>query len=105
MSRKLIRPTLPSRGATSQGRTGGRRPLPPEATNAEASYLTQAIESGALFVVTLLNGDEIRGTLEYYDRDCLKIEPEGGARLLLRKDKIRHYRAEPRPVAGTPEGA
>ena len=42
----------------------------------------------------LLDGREIRGKLEYYDRDCLKIEPEGGARMLLRKDKIKYYRAE-----------
>lgn len=101
--RKLIRPSLPG-GRADGDRRGPRREPPPEATNAEAAYLQQVIQDGARLEVTLLNGQVLRGRLEYYDRDCLKLEPEGGARLLLRKDKIKYYRAasSAKPAAAGP---
>jgi hypothetical protein len=94
--RKLIRPSLPG-GRADGDRRGPRRELPPEATNAEAAYLQQAIQDRAVLELTLLSGQVLRARLEYYDRDCLKLEPEGGARLLLRKDKIKYYRVESAP--------
>ena len=101
--RKLIRPSLPG-GRNDTDRRGPRRELPPEATHAEAQYLQQAIQDGSTLVVTLLDGTVLRGRLEYYDRDCLKLEPEGGARMLLRKDKIKHYRVEAAGKGGAAGG-
>ena len=98
--RKLIRPSLHA-GRSGAARRGQKRGLPPEATNAEVAYLQQVINDGATLLITLVGGRELKGRLEYYDRDCLKIEPEGGARLLLRKDKIKYYRTEVRPPAPT----
>lgn len=97
--RKLIRPALAG-AKPGRGPKGPRKPAPPEDTHAEASYLQQATDGRTLLIVTLLDGRVVRGKLEYYDRDCLKIEPTGGARMLLRKDKIKYYRTEavePRP--------
>ena len=68
--------------------------MPPAETHAEASYLQQATDGRTILVVTLLDGRVLRGKLEYYDRESLKLEPESGARMLLRKDKIKYYRAE-----------
>ena len=92
--RKLIRPALDG-AKPGRGLKGQRKPAPPEETHAEASYLQQATDGRTLLIVTLLDGRVIKGKLEYYDRDSLKIEPTGGARMLLRKDKIKYYRTEP----------
>ena len=99
MPRKLIRPQVQQLRAGPHA-LPAKRPVPPESTQAEASYLAQAIESKATLVIRLVGGDEIRGRLEYYDRDCLKIEPEGGRKILLRKDKIKYYRVERSPAKG-----
>jgi len=92
--RKLIRPALDG-AKPGRGPKGPRKPMPPAETHAEANYLQQATDGRTLLVVTLLDGTVVRGKLEYYDRDSLKIEPLGGARMLLRKDKIKYYRTEP----------
>jgi len=92
LPRKLIRPSLPHHAST--GPRGQRKPAPPETTSAEASYLVQAIESRARLTVHLVGGQVVEGILEFYDRDVLKLEPRRGPKLLVRRDKIKYYRAE-----------
>ena len=89
MSRKLIRPTLGRSRAASAAVV--RRHAPSSATQAEAGYLHHAIESGSTLVVRLLGGTEIRGRIDYYDRDCIRLQREGQPDLLLRKEKIKYY--------------
>jgi hypothetical protein len=102
--RKLIRPALDG-AKPGRGPKTARKPAPPEETHAEANYLQQATDGRTLLVVTLLDGRVIKGRLEYYDRDSLKIEPSGGARMLLRKDKIKYYRSERVEAASAEESA
>ena len=46
-------------------------------------------------VVELDNGEKIRGRIEWYDRNCLKVNRTDGPNLLLFKHAIRYlYKQE-----------
>ncbi len=46
-------------------------------------------------VVQLLDGEEIRGVIEYYDRDMIKINRTDGPNLFIRKAHIRYIYKDP----------
>jgi hypothetical protein len=45
--------------------------------------------------VSLVSGETFRGTVEYYDRDTIKIVPPSGPGRFIRKDEIRHLTEDP----------
>ena len=46
-------------------------------------------------VVVLTDGEQLEGVLEWYDRDCLKLNRTGAPNLLLFKRCIKYmYKAE-----------
>jgi small nuclear ribonucleoprotein (snRNP)-like protein len=63
---------------------------PPESTGSEAKFLHQQKEARTPMVVRLLGGEEIRGVIEYYDRDMIKINRSSGPNVFIRKDNIRY---------------
>jgi len=63
---------------------------PPEATGAEANYLAKNKEARTPMVVQLLDGEIVRGVIEYYDRDMVKINRSEGPNLFIRKALIRY---------------
>ncbi|MEM7246980.1 MAG: hypothetical protein AAF533_16655 [Acidobacteriota bacterium] len=93
MTRKLIRPSLD--GARREVSNAPRRKaLPPESTQAEARYLQQAVEARCPMVVRLLDGTELTGRLESFDRNCLELALPGRPAVLLRKEQVKLYRAD-----------
>jgi host factor-I protein len=116
-NRKLIRPSLPSRaerpaaprpprsaelgerpaGMPERGERGERpaaqakKSAPPEQTHAENFYYQKQIQSKTPMVFVLNDGEEIRGVIEWYDRNCLKINRSGGLpNLLIYKPSIKY---------------
>ena len=73
--------------AVPEDRHGGP---PPEFTGAEAAYLFRNKEARAPMVVRLADGEEVRGIIEYYDRDMVKINRTEGPNLFIRKSQIRY---------------
>jgi len=71
-----------------------RRTPPPDATGAEAKYLLQIKESGTPMVVSLTDGETVRGVIEYYDRDMIKINRDTGPNVFIRKSSIRYMYEE-----------
>ena len=71
-----------------------RRGPPPEFTGAEAAYLFQNKEARTPMVVRLLDGEMVRGIIEYYDRDMVKINRTEGPNLFIRKSQIRYMHRE-----------
>ena len=71
---------------------------PPDATGAEATYLEHNKESRAPIVVHLVDGEVVRGVIEYYDRDMIKIHRADGPNLFVRKHTIRYMYAENEPT-------
>jgi hypothetical protein len=71
-----------------------RRGPPPEFTGAEAAYLYRNKEARSPMVVRLADGEEVRGIIEYYDRDMVKINRTEGPNLFIRKAQIRYMHRE-----------
>ncbi|MFQ5767110.1 MAG: hypothetical protein ACE5ID_03895 [Acidobacteriota bacterium] len=69
-----------------------RKPVPPESTNAEAFYYVKQINAGTELVVHLDGGEEVQGTLEWYDRAALMLKRQDAPDLLLMKHAIRYIR-------------
>ncbi|MDP9268051.1 MAG: RNA chaperone Hfq [Acidobacteriota bacterium] len=92
-NRKLIRPTL-TRPELSERRerpaAGGRKLVPPEQTHAENFYYQKQMQTHTQLVVVLKDGEQIRGTIEWYDRDCIKITRSGQSNILLYKPSIKY---------------
>jgi sRNA-binding regulator protein Hfq len=88
-NRKLIRPDMAER-KDLPGRSLRRKGSPPEQTNAEEFYYLKQMAAKTPMVVMLVNGDELHGWLEWYDKDALKLNRNDGPNLLILKHSIRY---------------
>jgi sRNA-binding regulator protein Hfq len=88
--RKLIRPELDDAKKSPASRGARRRPNPPERTNAEEFYYLKQMAAKTPMVVMLDNGDELKGWIEWYDKDALKLNRNDGPNLLILKHNIRY---------------
>ena len=74
-----------------------KRIPPPNETNAEIFYYKKQIDAHTLMVIVLTDGEEIEGTIEWYDRGALKVNRKGDPNLLVLKRNIKYiYKAEER---------
>ena len=88
-NRKLIRPDLSEMKGTS-GRAVRRKQTPPEQTNAEEFYYLKQMAARTAMVIVLTDGTELRGWIEGYDKNALKLNRQGEPNLLLLKHNIRY---------------
>jgi sRNA-binding regulator protein Hfq len=115
-NRKLIRPTLargehnhmsqpvgehrdrPKRmehnGHATGSNGGGKKSSPPEQTNAENFYYQKQMQAKTPMVIVLRDGEELRGTIEWYDKSCLKLNRNGAANLMVYKPSIKYMYKE-----------
>jgi len=118
-NRKLIRPTLPrienhgnhnsapmpvqerrerperhdrsERSERPMGTQGGKKPAPPDQTNAENFYYQKQMQSRTPMVIVLRDGEEVHGFIEWYDRNCIKVNREDGEpNLMIYKPAIKY---------------
>jgi len=118
-NRKLIRPTLPrvenhnnhnsaalpaperrdrperhergERGDRLMAGGAGKKVAPPEQTNAETFYYQKQMQTRTPMVIVLRDGEEVRGIIEWYDRNCLKVNRENGyPNLMIYKPAIKY---------------
>lgn len=131
MNRKLIRTTLAevkgkarevpqprersngSRGSNERGeqRAAQQQPTsvqvkkrvpPPIETNAEIFYYKKQIDAHTVMVIVLLDGEEIEGTIEWYDRGALKVNRKSAPNLLVLKRNVKYmYKADERVEPAT----
>ena len=74
-----------------------KRTPPPMETNAELFYYKKQIDAHTPMVIVLLDGEEIEGTIEWYDRGALKVNRKGDPNLLLLKRNVKYmFKAEDR---------
>jgi sRNA-binding regulator protein Hfq len=115
--RKLIRPSLAGimrdQGAPRSAGGGARRVVPPEQTNAEAYYYLKQMQSKTPIVVRLVDGEELRGWIEWYDKDVIKLNRDHAPNLLIPKRSIKYlykeeeermHRKRRRPLPGAGPG-
>ena len=67
-----------------------KKPAPPEQTHAENFYWIKQMQARTPVVVVLTDGEELRGTIEWYDRDCIKLTRFGSPNLLIYKQVIKY---------------
>lgn len=91
----------PARNSAAEGKDPNRRPptakksTPPDQTNAEQFYYSKQMQGKTHMVVVLTDGEQLEGVLEWYDRDCLKLNRTSAPNLLLFKHCIKYmYKAE-----------
>ena len=72
MNRKLIRPNLSELKERLGPKPPRRKQVPPDQTNAEAFYYLKQMNARTPMVVVLKDGEELRGVIEWYDRNCIK---------------------------------
>jgi host factor-I protein len=81
-------------GATDFADARKKQP-PPVETNAEIFYYKKQIDSHTPMVIVLTDGEEIKGTIEWYDIEALKINRKDAPNVLLLKHNIKYmYKAE-----------
>ena len=74
-----------------------KRTPPPMETNAELFYYKKQIDAHTPMVIVLLDGEEIEGTIEWYDRGALKVNRRSAPNLLLLKRNVKYmYKADER---------
>jgi host factor-I protein len=77
--------------------TARKKGAPPTETNAEIYYYKKQIDSHTLMIIVLQDGEEIEGTIEWYDREALKVNRKSAPNLLLLKHNIKYmFKAEDR---------
>jgi hypothetical protein len=94
--RKLIRPDLSEikEQLTTPKAFRARKPIPPEQTNAESFYYSKQMANKTRMVILLKDGEEIRGTIEWYDKAALKVHRQDAPNILLPKDNIKYMYKE-----------
>jgi sRNA-binding regulator protein Hfq len=74
---------------------GSRKTAPAEQTHAENFYYQKQIQGKTPMVVVTRDGEQLRGIIEWYDKNCLKLNrPAGQSNLLVYKSAIRYMYKE-----------
>jgi host factor-I protein len=108
-NRKLIRPTLTraehphnnhlhnhvptERRDRDRDRSSGapaKKAPPTEQTNAENFYYQKQMQSKTPMVIVLRDGEEVHGYIEWYDKNCIKLNRSGAANLMIYKPAIKY---------------
>ena len=110
-NRKLIRPSLNREQARLTEASAERRERPPrspertapgtqgaakqtapaEQTHAENFYYQKQMQSKTAMVVVTRDGEQLRGIIEWYDKNCIKLNRASGeSNLLIYKSSIRY---------------
>ena len=95
-NRKLIRPSFEEAKVESKALKPGQKPVaakrgsPPEQTNAENFYYLKQMQSKTPMSIVLRDGEVLLGVIEWYDKDCLKVNREGKPNLLVFKSNIKY---------------
>jgi host factor-I protein len=70
---------------------------PPEETYEEAAYLKALGEKQKTVSVKLMSGEVLRGWVEYYDKDMIRLTREDAPNLFIFKHEIMYIVEEPTP--------
>lgn len=84
------RPPQQSSSSSSSSVQVRKRTPPPLETNAELFYYKKQIDAHTLMIIVLQDGEEIEGTIEWYDRGALKVNRRDAPNLLVLKHNIKY---------------
>ena len=95
-NRKMLRPPL-NDGKMANRKSANaaqKKAVPPDQTNAENYYYVKQMQTKTPMVFVLRDGETLTGVIEWYDKQCRKVNREGAPNLLLFKPNIKYmYKA------------
>lgn len=72
-----------------------RRQTAPETTFREAEYIDRLSKSKTAVVVKLIDGEEVKGWIEYYDKDIIRITRDTQPNLFIYKNRVKYLFEDP----------
>jgi host factor-I protein len=106
-NRKLIRPSLNRNDRNDHNHNhtqapmerrerpaGGKKLPPPETTNAENFYYQKQMQGKTPMVIVLRDGEQIHGIIEWYDKNCLKVNRAAAPNIVIYKPAIKYMYKE-----------
>lgn len=95
MNRKLIRPNLTDFKEKANRDSAKKKAHPPFETYAENYYFLKQMNKKTQVAIVLMDGEIIEGYIEWYDRQCVKLNRNGQPNLLIYKSSIKYiYKLE-----------
>ena len=94
MNRRLIRPSLADIKEKMTVHPQKKKSSPQEQTNAESFYYLKQMQNRTPMVILLQDGQQLRGIIEWYDKNCIKVNREAEPNLLVYKHCIRYMYKE-----------
>jgi host factor-I protein len=67
----------------------------PETTFRETEYIDKLSKNKTPVVVKLIDGEEIRGWIEYYDKDIIRITRNVQPNLFIYKNRVKYLFEDP----------
>lgn len=84
----------PQSSQTGQGQAGQsgqpKKKIPPEQTNAESFYYKKQMDAHTPMVLVLQDNEKLAGTIEWYDKNSIKLHRQEGPNLLVLKHNIKY---------------
>jgi len=87
-----------SQFGTGNGRdtlTRQRRQTPTDSTRRETEYIDWLSKNRIRVVVKLVGNEEVRGWIEYYDRDIVRLTRDHDTNLFIYKERVKYLYEEP----------
>jgi len=90
MNRKLIRPNFTEIKEKIQKEGSKKKPHPQYETFAENYYYLKQMNKKTPMAIVFQDGEVIEGFIEWYDRECLKLNRNDAPNLLIYKNSIKY---------------
>jgi host factor-I protein len=90
MNRKLIRPNLSEIKEKMSRDSTKKKTHPPYETYAENYYYLKQMNKKTPMGVVLNEGEIVEGYIEWYDKNCLKLNRDDAPNLLIYKSSIKY---------------
>jgi host factor-I protein len=90
MNRRLIRPNLAEIKEKMRGEQAKKKMHPSFDTFAENYYYLKQMNKKTPIAVVFVDGEKVEGYIEWYDRNCIKLNREGAPNLLVYKGNIKY---------------
>ncbi|MBL8170275.1 MAG: hypothetical protein JNJ50_19100 [Acidobacteria bacterium] len=81
-----------------------KKKIPPEQTNAESFYYKKQMDAHTPMVLVLQDNEVLHGTIEWYDKNSIKLHRQEGPNLLVLKHNIKYLYKDEKEVKGGKHG-
>ena len=90
MNRKLIRPNFAEIKEKMSRESQKKKSHPPFETFAENYYYLKQMNKKIPMAVVFADGETIEGYIEWYDKNCIKLNRDDAPNLLVYKNNIKY---------------